>query len=63
LTFGERAPGARLTLPPEERGCRVLDSPSPLWGEGRVRGYRVRGYRVRGYRVRGYRVRGEALPR
>jgi len=32
-------------------------SPSPLWGEGRVRGERVRGERVRGEKVRGERTR------
>src|SRR6266851_7761778 len=33
-------------LPLRGRGVR---HPSPLWGEGRVRGYSVRGYSVRGY--------------
>jgi MFS family permease len=49
LTFGvsRRRPVADPTVP----------SPSPLWGEGRVRGPKVRGPKVRGPKVRGERGR------
>jgi hypothetical protein len=52
---GERARWATL------RGSFGFLTPSPLWGEGRVRGSRVRGSRVRGSRVRGSRVRGSRV--
>jgi len=44
-----------MTLSPEGRGPAY---PSPLRGEGRVRGWTVRGCRVRGWKVRGWKVRG-----
>ena len=59
-----RMPEAHVVLVgPDDRhaktGAGGISSPSPLWGEGRVRGPRVRGQEVRDQEVRDQDVRGQ----